>query len=270
MVALLAVAFATGAALRNDAHIPGPDQDAVVAPTDGPAFEISKSTADPARMIARAYGVDHAHEIEALAFSFNIQYGDQQMRREWYWDVADNRIEYRGEGPTGLPISLEYFRDDLDRGDPVLNRRVDAQFVDDQYWLLFPFHLAWEKDLKTAYEPNRMMYIEPRESECVSVRYPEADGEIYEVFYGPDQLIREWAYRPKAGEGPAFVTTWERHAKAGPVLFSLMHRSEDGDFRVWYDRVAVKLVNEGWVDAEPLERFFTRADNPEPSTKNPF
>lgn len=256
------VVLSTGATVRdNPAQQPVPD--AIEAPTlDG--FSRSTSTVEQARLVSAAYGVDHAHQIEAMAFSFNIQYGDSHVKREWYWDVADNRIEYRGEGPTGLPINLVYYRDDLDRGDAVLNRRVDEQFVDDQYWLLFPFHLSWEKDLQVAYAAERDMNIEPRVSECVSIRYPEQDsmkGDIYDVFVGPDRLIREWAYRPRGTNEPSFVTTWEKHARAGPVMFSLMHRSGDGAFRVWYDRVAVKLVNEGWVDAEPLERAYTRSES---------
>lgn len=254
-----AVLFTAGAAL----HLTALEQPALaqIPPTDL-IFAVNASTSNAARLIAKAYGVDHANAIEAMAFSFNIQHGDVQTRREWYWDVSDNRIEYRGEGPTGLPISLVYHRDNLNKGDAQLNKRIDAQFVDDQYWLLFPFHLAWEKNLQVAHQPERRMYIEPRDAECVSVRYgagsPE-EGDVYDVFVGPDRLIREWAYRPQGAAEPAFVTTWERHAKAGPILFSLMHRSSDGSFRVWYDRVSVKLATEGWVDAEPLEKSLTEA-----------
>jgi len=266
---LTTAAFASG-----EISLPRPPVPQVIeAPRIDPVFSLAISTSNAARLIAKAYGVDHANEIEAMSFSFNVQSGDTLVRREWYWDVAESRIEYHGEGPTGLPISLTYHRDNLDKGDAALNRRIDAQFVDDQYWLLFPFHLAWEKDLRVADQPSRQMYIEPRESECVSIRYPvdsPEHGDVYEVFIGPDKLIREWAYRPKNSEEPSFVTTWERHAKAGPLLFSLMHRSNDGEYRLWYDRISVKLVNEGWVDAEPLENLLSQSEGSQTASKNPL
>jgi hypothetical protein len=272
-VVFAAVVFSTGAAvLPPTQDLSAPQR--IASPQDDPVFSANLTTSNVAQLVAKAYGVEYANEIEAMAFSFNIQHGAASSRREWFWDVSENRIEYRGEGPTGLPINHTYFRDNLEKGDPLLNSRIDAQFVDDQYWLLFPFHLAWEKNLEVAYQPSRRMYIEPHESECVSVRYGEGTregGDMYEIFIGPDRLIREWAYRPRGASEPAFITTWERYAKAGPMLFSLMHRSDDGVFRVWYDRVSVKLVDQGWVEAEPLETFLSRSpDSATPEAKKPF
>lgn len=268
----IAAVLAGTAAVDRRIRVPEPPSD-IQVPIEAPAFQVAPATSNAAPEIAKAYGVDHANEIEAMAFSLNVQYGETTTRREWYWDVADGRVEYHGEGPTGLPIQLVYYRDHLDKGDPVLNRLIDEQFVDDQYWLLFPFHLAWEKDLQVVDQPSRPMYIEPHEAECVSIRYPEgspSQGDVYELFTGPDHLIREWAYRPRNSVDPAFVTTWERNAKAGPVLFSLMHRSSDGEYRLWFDRVSVKIVGQGWVDAQPLEDIVSRSDGPPALSKNPL
>jgi hypothetical protein len=222
----------------------------------GTSYEVQEATANARRLISKAYGFDDAYRIEGLSFVFHVQDGRVQLRREYTWDIADNRVEYRGRGPTGLPIEVTYHRDRLADGDATLNATIDKWFVDDQFWLLFPFHLSWEKRLITLKSEPQRMRIQPGPSDCLIVQYPEGSstaGDVYEVYYTPDHLIREWAYLPNGSNEPKFATTWERNAKAGPFIFSMAHRARDGALKVWFERVSVKLAGEGWVDAVPLE-----------------
>lgn len=263
----LFILFAVAAGLSP--VFPGPagtaaERVAVSTGADPANVDITASTTSAAVKIAQAYGVESAYQIEALTFVFNVQHGNTRIRREWLWDIADNRVEYDGDGPTGLPVSVTYRRDRMTVGDADLNRAVDDWFVDDQYWLLFPFHLAWEKRLAVEQRVRQPMRIHPGVAGQVIVRYPPGsslENDVYEVYYGPNHLIREWAFVPAGAREPDFVTTWEAHARAGPVLFSLSHRSGDGSFRVWFDRVAVKLADRGWVDAVPLDRAVSRTSD---------
>ena len=236
----------------------------------GATYEVQVATGNPGREISKVYGVDDAYRIEGLSFVIRTQDGKVQRRREYTWDVGDDRVEYRGKGPSGLPIEVTYRRDQLAKGDAALNSTIDQWFVDDQFWLLFPFHLTWEKRLITVKSEPQKMRIEPGVSDCLIVQYPEGSktaGDTYEIYYTPDHLIREWAYLPNGATEPKFATTWERNAKAGPFLFSLEHRAKDGAVKVWFDRVSVKIAGDGWVDAVPVESAVTMG-KPEASRRH--
>jgi hypothetical protein len=215
------------------------------------------STQTPQQMIARAYGVEKAHEIEALKFAFNVKQGGAVVRREWQWDVAENRVTYRGPGPAGGSIETTYLRDRLSEGDALLNKKVDEWFVNDQYWLLFPFHLVWDKTVRITREGNETMPIAPQQAEHLRVVYPEDSakaGDVYDVYVDTNHLIKEWSYHPRGSVEPTYVTTWEDHAKAGPVLLSLNRQGRGADLRIWFDDVSVK-ANDAWHNAVRLDQL---------------
>lgn len=230
-------------------------------PVNADDWTVSRPNLDPLQKIAQAYGLQSVYQVEALTFVYQEKKSKARVRREWTWDIADNRVEYHGRGPTGLPIEHVYRRDKLDDGDAALNRKIDEWFVVDQYMLLFPFHLAWEKRLKVERKESARTSILPGESPMISVTYPSgtsAAGDRYDVFYGPQNLIKEWSYYPAGQHSAAFTTTWDRHARAGPLVFSLVRRSANGAQAVWFDRVSVRLSGRGWVEAVPIEPAVSR------------
>ena len=87
------------------------------------------------------------------------------------------------------------------------------------------------------------------------VRYPQTGGytpgDVYELFIGNDNRIRQWIYRRGDEQKPTRITTWEDYRWTGPLMISLTRKSRDDDFRVWFTEVAVKIVGEqNWYRAE--------------------
>lgn len=125
-------------------------------------------------------------------------------------------------------------------------RDVDSRFVNDSYWLLFPFHLVWDEEAKVSADGMETeLPLGGGKAYKVTVRYPEeggyTPGDVYELYVNEDYIIKQWIYRRGGGEEPTRVSTWEHPKHFGPLRFSLDHRGESEDFRVWFTDVAVSL-----------------------------
>jgi len=195
-----------------------------------------------ARKIAKAYGIGNFSRIEAIRYTFNVHVRDRQIQRSWIWEPEKDCVTYKGNSPKGEPTEFTYIRAEKDR--EVFDVRVDRWFVNDRLWLLFPFHLEWDNAEITS-DGTHPLPLLPGEARRITVKYPPGNGynagDVYELYYGPDYLIRECVYRKAGSEKPTRITTWEEHAKAGPVLVSLKHNDDDGTFQLWFSGVAVRL-----------------------------
>ncbi|MGE0084113.1 MAG: hypothetical protein AB7S75_06795 [Desulfococcaceae bacterium] len=195
-----------------------------------------------ARKIAAAYGIGNFSRIEAIRYTCNLHIRNRHIQRSWIWEPDKNWVTYKGNSPGGEQTEFAYSRSEKDRA--VFDDRVDKWFASDQNWLLFPFHLEWD-GAEIVSDGSHPLPIPPGDARRLTVRYPPESGytagDIYELYYGPDYVIRQWVYRKRGSEKPTRITTWEEHAKAGPILVSLTRNDDEGRFRLWFSGVAVRL-----------------------------
>jgi hypothetical protein len=200
------------------------------------------------REIARQYGIDGFDQIEALRFTFNAQVGDKQVRRSWQWTPVSGEVAFRAASPS----TAARFSHPLPAGSTDTDLRdLDAKFVNDRYWLLFPLHLVWDQAAEVEDHGRTRRPIGGGEARRIEVRYPPAGGytpgDVYELFVGSDGRIVEWVYRRGGDPRPTRMSTWEVHRRLGPLVVSLDHRGPDG-FRVWFSDVAVRLKGQtDWI-----------------------
>lgn len=209
---------------------------------------VSGGPGDPARKVAEAYGLSGFDRIEALRYTFNVQIGDRTISRSWVWEPKTHRIVYRA-GDAGA--EYERNRDDLSEE----LRSVDAKFINDQYWLFFPLHLAWDAGIRLVDTGIQDLPIGPGEGRRLVVSYPDdvgyTPGDVYELFVGEDYRIKEWIYRKGGAPDPTRMTTWEAHKNLGPLTVSLNRRDKGGGFRVWFTDVSIRLRGENrWIGAK--------------------
>ena len=50
----------------------------------------------------------------------------------------------QGNDQAGQPVKATYVRSQLSSQPAVVQDEVDPAFINDQYWLLFPFHVVWD------------------------------------------------------------------------------------------------------------------------------
>jgi hypothetical protein len=213
-----------------------------------------------ADQIAKTYGLDSFGQIEAIRYTFNIDLAALKLKlsRSWIWEPKTDRISYEGKDKAGNPVKVTYSRSQLATQSAVVKDEVDPAFFNDQYWLLFPFHLVWDTSATVEDAGTQKLPLGKGSAKKVAAKYPSdvgyTPGDTWELYVGTDGRIRELAFHHGGTAKPSVVlATWSDYKKAGPLLLSLDHRgTADGKpLRLFFSNVAVKLVGSStWVDAQ--------------------
>ena len=97
-----------------------------------------------AEQIANTYGLDSFGQIEAIRYTFNLDLGALKLSHAWVWEPKADRVSYEGKDQAGKPVQATYVRAQLSSQPAVVKDDVDPAFVNDQYWLILPFHVVWD------------------------------------------------------------------------------------------------------------------------------
>ncbi|MEE4355951.1 MAG: hypothetical protein V2I97_05730 [Desulfococcaceae bacterium] len=219
-----------------------------VSACSAPAIIKKKPINAEARKIAYAYGIRNFDRVTAIRYTFNVFIGDKHLQRKWIWEPEKDMVTYKGN-PEEKTGDIVYER----KGNRDFDKKIDSWFINDRYWLLFPFHLIWD-NAEIISEDEYPLPILSGYGKRLTVKYPQgnanAPGDIYEIYYGPDFLLQQWVYRKGGADNPTRITTWEEHAKVGPIRIALSHKNADGSFRLWFSDVAVRLKGgTNWLPA---------------------
>jgi len=231
------------------------------------ARSLAQERAPISEQIAKTYGLHSFSQIEAIRYTFNAE-GALKLSRSWVWEPKADRVSYEGKDKAGKPLKLTYVRSTLASQAAVVKDEIDPDFINDQYWLLFPLHLSWDRSATVEETGMHKLPQGKASARRVVVKYPSeggyAPGDIWELFVGPDDHIEEWIYRRGGSAKPTGVWSWEDYKKAGPLLVSLNHRgtlfflpgsskplNAGKPLRIFFSDVSVKLVGSNtWVNAQ--------------------
>ncbi len=210
-----------------------------------------------AENIAKAYGLDSWGQIEQIRYTFNIDIPGIKVSRTWTWEPKADRVTYEGKDKAGNPVKVTYLRSQLSTQPDNVKKEIEPGFVNDQYWLIFPFHAYWDganvEDLGMHKLP-----LGKGSAERVVVKYSGeggyTPGDTWELYVGPDSRVQEFIYHRGGSTKPSVViATWAGYKKAGPLLVSTEHRgTADGKpLRLFFSDVSVKLTgSDTWVNAQ--------------------
>jgi hypothetical protein len=210
-----------------------------------------------AEQIAKTYGLDSFGQVEAIRYTFNLDLGKVKLLRTWLWEPKADQISYEGKDKAGNPVKLTYRRSQLSSQAAVVKDEIDPAFFNDQYWLLFPLHLAWDSSA-TVETGKHKLPLGKGSATRVVVKYPSEGGytrgDTWELFVGADNRVQEFMFHRGGSKKPTIViASWGDYKKVGPLLISLDHRGTgDGTpVRVFFSDVSVKLVGSNtWVQAQ--------------------
>lgn len=205
-----------------------------------------------AKAVAQAYGLDGFKNVAAIRYAFNVMAGGKEVRREWIWEPKEDRVTYDGPDAEGKPVEIVYRRAQLERTPAA--KTVDPWFINDQYWLLFPLHLVWDRGVEITEDGEQPLAIGEGRAQRLTVRYKGGagytPGDVYRLYYGRDYLPIQWVFI-KGGTGEPRAATWEGYADAGPLRLSLKHENPAVNFKLWFSDVAVRLAGEDiWLTAD--------------------
>jgi len=199
--------------------------------------------------IARSYGLQYFDQIEQVQYTFNVRNGDKHVQRFWIWEPKIDRVTFDG---MDYQDPITYYRQDVQTSPSSKLKSIDAWFINDNYWFLFPFHVAMDTQTKVEDVGPKKLPMGNGEAACVVVTYPAegglTPGDVYELYLDENFRLVQWIYRRGGSETPTRIATWDDHRYLGPMAFSLNHQGDDGNFRIWFSQVGVKLAGvDGWI-----------------------
>jgi hypothetical protein len=210
--------------------------------------------------LAKTYGLDSFGQIDAIRYTFNLQLPALKLNlsRTWTWEPKTGQVSYEGKDKDGKVVKVTYVRSQINSAPANVKDEIDPAFNNDNYWLIFPFHVYWDTSADVQDLGMKKLPLGKASGRLVSVKYPPGaggytPGDTWDLYLGPSGRVVEFVYHRGGPKKPSNVTTtWAGYKKAGPLLISTEHRgTADGKpARIFFSNVAVKLVgSDAWVNA---------------------
>jgi hypothetical protein len=208
--------------------------------------------------MAKTYGLDSFGQIEGIRYTFNLELPGLKLSETWQWEPKTGKVSYEGKDKAGKLVKVTYLRSQLSSQAANVKDEIEPAFVNDQYWLVFPFHVTWDTSAAVEDTGKHKLPLGKGSAERVVVKYPSeggyTPGDTWELYVGSDNRVQEFIYRRGGSKKPSVViATWAGYKKAGPLLISTDHRgTADGKpLRLFFSNVSVKLVgSDTWVNAQ--------------------
>ncbi|HKV95686.1 MAG TPA: hypothetical protein VJW20_24290 [Candidatus Angelobacter sp.] len=209
--------------------------------------------------VAKAFGVDSWNQIEAIRYTWNGEItGLFKLSRTWEWEPKTNKVTYESKDKDGKPVKVTYMRSELGSQPDNVKNEIDPGFINDNYWLLFPFHAYWDTSAGVIDQGRFNVPTGSGEAELLSVKYPAGGGyrpgDTWDLYISKDNRVVYLDYHRGGATPPSRAfASWTAYKKAGPLLISTEHRgSADGKpLHVFLSDVAVKLTgSDKWIKAQ--------------------
>src|SRR5713101_3353279 len=149
-----------------------------------------------ADQIAKTYGLDSFGQIDAIRYTFNIDLAALKLKlsRSWVWEPKTDQISYEGKDKAGNPVKVTYSRSQLASQSAVVKNEVDPAFFNDQYNLLFPFHVVWDTSATVQDAGKQKLPLGKGSAERVEMNYPSDGGytpaDAWALYVGNDGRVR--------------------------------------------------------------------------------
>lgn len=228
----LSPAFSAGAGASPESNLPATSAEGRAAPHPDSL----------ARLAARAAGADAFHHVGALHFTFKAGFAGKDIERRWTWHPHEDSVVYRGKDAAGLEVEAAWSRRNRFSMESPQVQALDKWFVNDQYWLLFPLHLAWDKGVRLESAPAG-----PGKGEAwrlTAVYPPEGGytpGDAYDIFLDRQGTIKRWIFRKGNAPEPTREAVWSPPVQVGPLRLSSERKGQGGDFRIHFADLRVEM-----------------------------
>ncbi len=190
-----------------------------------------------AQRIANANGAEKWDNVTQVAFTFNVDSGNNHMARSWVWNPKTKEIKMTSEKDT-----VAYNRDSMDS----LAIKADKSFINDAFWLTAPLHLVWDKSASVTVQDTATAPISKDVMKKITLTFPDnggyTPGDAYDFYYGDDDMVKEWNYRRGNADAPTMTTTWEDYEDFNGIKLAKTHMTgADKNFKLYFTGVDVKM-----------------------------
>jgi hypothetical protein len=222
------------------------------------ATSCSQKRSSVAEPLAKTYGLDSFGQIDAIRYTFNVEFPGLNVSRSWVWEPKTGQVSYEGKDKDGKPVKATYIRSQVSSQSDAVKNEIDPAFTNDNYWLLFPLHAYWDTSANVQDKGMQELPLGNGSADLVSVKYPSeggyTPGDTWDLYVGKDNRVEQFVYHRGGSKKPSIVkATWEGYKKAGPLLISTEHlgTADGGPLRLFFSDVAVKVTgSDNWVNAQ--------------------
>ncbi|MCB0465522.1 MAG: hypothetical protein KDC78_07590 [Aequorivita sp.] len=190
---------------------------------------------DIRHLIANANGFQNWKDVSEIAFTFNVDRGENHFDRAWVWKPKIGDVTMISSKDT-----ISYNRSKMDS----LIMKTDAAFINDKYWLLAPFQLIWDEGITFSEKENAVAPISKDTLNQLTIVYGNeggyTPGDAYDFFYDKNYKIKEWNYRQGNTPKPSMSTTWEDYVDFSGIEIAKMHKDSTGGFKLYFSNISVK------------------------------
>lgn len=197
---------------------------------------VSEENLSTAEKIANANGFENWKDVTEIAFTFNVDRGENHFDRSWIWKPKSGDVSLI----SLKEISINYNRAQMDS----LTMETDSGFINDKYWLLAPFQIAWDEGTTFSEKENVLAPISKDTLNQLTIVYGNdggyTPGDAYDFFYDKNYKIREWNYRKGNSETVSMSTTWEDYENFNGLEIAKTHKDSTGNFKLYFTNISVK------------------------------
>src|SRR5256885_2484237 len=175
--------------------------------------------------LAKTYGIDSWDQIQAIRYTWNGEIpGLFKVSHAWEWEPKTGKISYEGKDKEGKPVKVTYMSSELNSQPDTVKNEVEPAFVNDNYWLLFPFHAYWDTSATVTDKGMQKLPVGAGSAQLVSVKYPAeaggyTPGGTWDLYVGQDHRGQQVGYHPGGPQKPDLVlATGAGYKKAGALL----------------------------------------------------
>jgi hypothetical protein len=184
--------------------------------------------------IAYANGYENWSKVDSISYTFNAQSGENKSSRMWTWKPKTAEVTMTTQDTTVTYKHTE------------VNEEItfaDRGFINDKYWLLFPYHLVWDDNFDYEVVEDAKAPISGEPMQEIAIMYKNeagyTPGDTYHIYVDSDKIIREWTYTPSGSSEPRMATTWEDYEDFNGLNIAQMHQSRDGNFKLFFTDISV-------------------------------
>ena len=122
-----------------------------------------------AQKVANAYGFQHFKKATSLSYTFNVKRDTfPASYRSWKWNLKENIVTM-----TTAKETVTYQRDTIQSA---AMKNIDGKFINDEYWLIFPYHLVWDEGTTITTKSSVEAPISKKETTMLTIQYNNKDG----------------------------------------------------------------------------------------------
>src|SRR5207245_7923971 len=91
----------------------------------------SQKHSSVAEQIAKTYGLDAFGQIDAIRYTFNLQFPGVNVSRSWVWEPKTGQVSYEGKDKDGKPVKATYVLYQLSSQSAAVKNEINTGFIND-------------------------------------------------------------------------------------------------------------------------------------------